>query len=141
MTTIATDGKSMAGDSMVTGNGIVHSTSFLKVRRISGGRIVGASGSAYAFDRFIEWLETADMPNPKLPEHFEALVLLPDGSCRCFDEDCASYIQETPAITGSGGAIALGAMLAGATPAQAVAIAAQRDMGTGGTITVETLGN
>lgn len=47
--------------------------------------------------------------------------------------------QEVPAVTGSGGAIALGAMLAGATPAQAVAIAIQRDTGSGGQITVETL--
>lgn len=135
MTTIATDGKSMAGDGFVTGNDLIHSTTEIKVRKLSDGRIVGIAGSAYAHVLFVPWLENGGDP-PELTDDFEALVLHPGGRCQSFNHKCLAIEQPTPAVTGSGGALALGAMLAGASPERAVAIACERNMGTGGTVTV-----
>lgn len=138
MTTIATDGKSMAGDGLCTGNGMIHSMSTRKVHWTEDGCIVGISGSSYAVETFLAW-------NPKedvlcdVPEDFEALVLHPDGTCRSYNNKGMGMDQELPAVSGSGGAIALGAMLAGATPEEAVRIACQRDICTGGIVTVEHL--
>lgn len=138
MTCIATDGKTMAADGYCTGNGIIHGRSVRKVHRLKDGRICGIAGSSYAHVAFIPWLESGG-ESPDVPEDFEALVLHPDGRCQSFNHKCLGIDQETPAVSGSGGALALGAMLAGATPAQAVAIACERDTGCGGTITVEAL--
>lgn len=138
MTTIATDGRSMAGDGPCTGNGLVHGFDTQKVFKLEDGRIVGMCGTAYGMPVFVEWLNGGG-EKPKLFEGFEALVLSPDGTCRTYNEECQSCSQQLPAITGSGGAVALGAMLAGASPERAVEIAAMRDQSTGGIITVEYL--
>lgn len=133
MTTIATDGRSMAGDGLCTGNGLVHGMAVRKVARLADGRIVGVAGTPYAIPVFLKWIEKGG-DKPKLPDCFEALVLHPDGSCLTYNDDCHSFAQEVPAVTGSGGPLALGAMLAGASPARAVEVAAMRDTCTGGTI-------
>lgn len=135
MTTIATDGRSMAADGLCTGGGIVHGFNAQKVHRIKDGRLIGVSGSAFDIGAFVSWLEDGG-DKPKLSENFEAIALAPDGSCVCWNEHCQTVPQELPAITGSGGEIALGAMLSGKSPAEAVAIAAKRDTRSGGTITV-----
>ena len=140
MTTIATDGKSMAGDGLCIGNGLVHGTSVRKVFLLSDGRIVGIAGCAYTPGAFVPWLESGG-DKPDLPECFEALVLHPNGRCQSYNEKCFAMDQEVPAVTGSGGAVALGAMLAGKSPEEAVAIACLRDTGTGGTIVVERVQN
>lgn len=138
MTTIATDGRSMAGDGLCTGNGIVHGFATQKVFKLDDGRIVGMCGTAYGMPVFVDWLNNGG-EKPKLFGGFEALVLSPDGTCATFNEECQSCPQEVPAITGCGGPIALGAMLAGASPKRAIEIASMRDQATGGTITVEYL--
>jgi hypothetical protein len=138
VTTIATDGKSMAGDGLCTGDGIIHAMDVRKVFRLSDGRIVGMCGNAYAPPLFVQWLEHGGDP-PDLSEQFEALVLHPGGRCQSFNYKCFAIDQSVPAVTGSGGPLALGAMLAGASPAEAVAIACQRNTGSGGTIVVEPL--
>lgn len=138
MTTIATDGKSMAGDGLVTGNDCVHATDFRKVFRLKDGRIVGFSGSAYHYSGFINWLESGGEV-PSMDEHFEALVLNLDGSVLSYDQLCRSIVQPTPAATGSGTPFALGAMDAGASPEVAVGIACKRNPSTGGQIIVEAL--
>jgi ATP-dependent protease HslVU (ClpYQ) peptidase subunit len=135
VTTIATDGKSMAGDGLCTGDGLIHGRSVGKVCRLPDGRIVGSAGTAYGQQAFAEWLINGG-DKPRLADSFEGLVLHPDGRCLTYNEHCQSCDQELPAVTGSGGALALGAMLAGKNPAEAVAIAADRDPFTGGTITV-----
>lgn len=141
MTVIATDGQSMAGDGLCTGNGLKHSFAVAKVRKLSGGRIVGMCGDTYAFDSFVTWIEDgAQLGHPiDLGDEFEALVLHPDGSVRSYDGKGRTIPQEAPAVAGSGGAIALGAMLHGATPGEAVNIASKRDVHSGGRIKVEYL--
>lgn len=137
MTTIATDGLTMAGDGLCTGNGIIHGLAVRKVFKLSDGRIVGMCGTPYAMPPFVKWLRNGG-EMPKLPDCFEALVLNNQGQCITYDSTCVGVEQELPAVSGSGGPIALGAMLAGATPEEAVAIAVSRDTTSGGTITVES---
>lgn len=138
MTTIATDGMTMAGDGFVTGNALIHAFSFCKVHKLEDGRIVGCTGTSYDIAPFANWLENGgDLP--MLTDDFEALVLISPMKCLTYNSKCLSAPQEVPAVAGSGGAIALGAMLAGASPSQAVAIAAQRDLYSGGTIREERL--
>ncbi len=128
----------MAGDGCVSGNGIRHALNFRKVFRLPDGRIAGFTGVSYAVPAFLAWLE-AGGELPELHEDFEALVLKTDGHCLSYNHKGYSIEQPVPAVAGSGGAIALGAMLAGADPRRAVEIAIERDTGTGGTITVEAL--
>lgn len=135
MTTIATDGKSMAGDGLVTSGDAIFGYNLVKVRRAPDGRIAGASGTGYDADAFHAWLANGGDP-PKLNEHFEALVLYPDGTCRSYDSDCRSIPEELPSATGSGRLAAIGAMEFGAGPERAVEIACARDAMSGGKITV-----
>lgn len=134
MTTIATDGKSMAGDGLLTGNGIVHGFDFRKVFRLADGRIAGFCGDSYALPAVVEWLNNGGNLPDIDPENFEGLILHPDGRCQSVNGKGQMIDQPVPAVTGSGGAIALGAMLAGASPTEAVDIACQRDCKTGGQI-------
>lgn len=136
MTTIATDGKSMAADSRGCANNIVRNDSEVKLHRISGGRITGCSGTIGAAKAYIAWLDKNDgSAKPKVDDGFRALVLHPEGRIEVHCNDEMPDIAQAPAVLGSGGSLALGAMLAGASPAEAVEIAAMRDPFTGGTIT------
>lgn len=135
MTTIATDGKSMAADGLCTGNGIVYDLAIRKIHRLKDGRIVGMCGSVYHQAPFLEWLANGG-EKPTMNDNFEALVLSPDGTLRSYDEHCRAIELSIPNVAGSGGALALGAMLAGASPERAVSIAAERDTASGGAIAV-----
>lgn len=134
MTTIATDGRSMAGDGLVTSNGTVFGSACQKVHRLPDGRLVGMTGPVYNQQIFLDWLASGG-DAPKLLEGFESIVLGPDGALS-YDEHCHCYPEELPTAAGSGRQIAIGAMEAGATPAQAVEIACRRNTETGGQITV-----
>lgn len=136
MTTIATDGKSMAGDSQ-TSNGAVFGYA-PKVFKAPDGRIFGACGDTAQCMKFRRWmLEGGDAPEFK--ENFEALILYPDGSVFWFDEDRELVPAMIPCAIGSGGEFAIGAMEAGASPKQAVEVSIKRDTRTGGEVTEITL--
>lgn len=133
MTTIATDGRTMAGDGLVTGNGIKHMQSNIKVHKLPCGTLVGLSGCTYVQQEALEFV-AGDRDTLDAGDDFEALILYPDGTCEAMDGKGRRYQQSVPAVTGSGGAIALGAMAAGATPREAVEIATRYDTTTGGEI-------
>lgn len=135
MTTIATDGKTMAADSRGCANSVIRSDREQKIRRLKDGRIVGFSGTAAAARTYLNWLEDGG-EMPKVDDGFSALVLSMDGTVQVHCNDEMPDDADLPAVLGSGGLLALGAMLAGASPEQAVAIAAQRDPFTGGEIRV-----
>lgn len=135
MTTIATDGKSMAGDGMSSRDSLITAVRSVKVERLSDGRIVGAAGDKPDCARFRKWLCDGGQA-PKFKD-FAALVLHPDGSLVYHTEsDISGTATEAPNAIGSGAEIAIGAMEAGATPEQAIQIAAKRNAWTGGLITV-----
>lgn len=132
MTTIATDGKVMAADRLVTGNGIAHGE-MTKIHRAENGDVIGCCGSAFKLLDFVDWYNS-DQKQPFNGESddFEALVLTASGEVRCYDHTGRYIIETLPAASGSGSAVALGAMDAGAGPIQAVSIACGRDVYSGG---------
>lgn len=135
MTTIACDGRSIAGDGLVTGNDLTHCRSFVKVRKALSGAVVGFSGTAYMVEEAMRFLDGASS-TLDAGENFEAIILHPDGLCECMDGKGRRYEQPAPCATGTGAAIALGAMAAGKTAHEAVVIARELDIYTGGEIVV-----
>lgn len=105
-----------------------------KLRRLPDGRIFGTAGPVGDGIKFERWMAHGG-EFPKVSDNFAALILNPDGTTDWIDEDGELVRIMTPCALGSGEYYAIGAMEAGATPFQAVAIAAKRDTGTGGKIT------
>lgn len=139
MTTIATDGRFMAGDGQREHRNTIFTQHAEKVRRLADGRVVGTAGDVAFGLAIVEWLEAGGEP-PKLDDGGNVLVLTPAGEIFLLDKYCKPVPVEAPAAIGSGMDLAIGAMEAGATPVQAVEIASRRDPGTGGSITVFAAG-
>lgn len=137
MTTIATDGKTMAGDGQSEACHTIISQSKKKVIRLPDGSLCGCAGGGVDAQMFVKWLGDGG-PKPKLKD-ICALRLMPDGSLLYYNERCEPSPVDAPCAVGSGMDFAIGAMLHGATPAEAVAIAVQRDPGTGGKVTALSL--
>ena len=148
MTTIAYDSKTgeIAADSQETGgNGEKYNCQ--KLYRI-GDAIVATAGGTYAgmkliefmdeYDGEPEWGEAPDLTNLDLDEDFECLVIRGDGTCYMINRLFAPADQSgNRFITlGSGGKAARGAMMAGASPKEAVEIAKKIDTYTGGKVHV-----
>lgn len=137
MTTIACDGKSMAGDGQREACRTILTTDAVKVQRLEDGRIVGTCGDTALAVGLVDWLKgVGDKPTGKAEDDFAALVLRPDGVIEYISGHCVPLIVPAPVAVGSGMDFAIGAMEAGRTPFEAVVIAARRDPGTGGKITV-----
>jgi ATP-dependent protease HslVU (ClpYQ) peptidase subunit len=134
MTTIATDGKSMAGDGRECCGDTISGNDFVKVHLLPDGRIVGISGNSYDGDALLQWMKEGGT-KPKM-KHLRALVLNPDGKVLWHDEHLMPSEAEPPCAIGSGSDFALAAMDMGASPEEAVAAAAKRNIHTGGKITV-----
>ena len=135
MTTIATDGRVMAGDTRCGGD--TFHTEVRKVLRAKDGSILGSAGQAFDYAGFLAWHENGG--DLCVSDDFEGLILKPGGEVVCVDSKGRVFSHDVPACVGSGSAVAYGALDAGATPAQAVAIAIKRDAYTGGSIMVEAL--
>lgn len=135
MTTIACDGKSMAGDGFACARGSIVDHATVKVYRATDGCILGCAGEYHDALAFLAWRNGGD--RPKIKAAFEALVLMASGdlSYHC-EKDLEGVPQEIPAAIGSGMDFALGAMDGGATPESAIEIASNRDPYTGGTATI-----
>jgi ATP-dependent protease HslVU (ClpYQ) peptidase subunit len=137
MTTIATDGHSMAGDTLTCASTIMVRHA-VKVFRCQNGQIFGCCGATTDAIKFQEYMLMGG-EKPTLSEDFSALVLNVDGSVDWIDKEFVRVSTAVPNAIGSGGEIALGAMLAGQAPENAVRTAMIRDTNTGGDVTVEHL--
>jgi ATP-dependent protease HslVU (ClpYQ) peptidase subunit len=136
MTTIACDGQSMAADGQSTQNAVAVTKESVKVFRQPDGSIVGMAGHAMYKSAMLKFLASGEKPSVEIgPDDISALVLHLDGAIALYVGAEYQGDVSAPFSIGSGGEIALGAMLAGASPRQAVEIACQRDIYTGGTIT------
>jgi len=133
MTTIATDGKSMAGDGLACADHAITTFDRVKVSRLPDGSLLGCAGDSAHIIRFRKWL--ADGGSYPKVRNFAALHLQTDGSLRYYGDDPEWSAMSLPAAIGSGAAFALGAMDAQASPSWAVACASLRCPYTGGTIT------
>lgn len=142
MTTIATDGKTMAGDGIRVHRDTVVNKSAQKVRRLDDGSLLGTCGDVALGYMLIDWLNgKSDKPALNPETGFSALHLQVGGTVVMYDQHCTPMpVDQLPFAIGSGMDLAIGAMDYGATPEEAVAIAASRDPSTGGMITALTIG-
>lgn len=134
MTTIASDGITVAADGLIVKGTERIRTDAVKVTQ-RGGYTFAATGHTAAMEPAIAWFLAGAKPADKPGMGWSLIVFHPDR--------CESYSDEAPypdrypypAAFGTGAEYAMGAMRAGACPAKAVAIAADLDTHTGGTIT------
>ena len=135
MTTIATDGHSMAGDGRISEGDRISCDDYQKVRKLKDGRIVGFSGNAYNWDAFADWLvQGGDLP--KVDDQFGCIVLTPEVQILTYDEHGRTFVETAPYACGSGSSYAIAAMDLGCSPEEAVEAACKRDLFSGGKITV-----
>lgn len=132
MTTIATDGKTIAADSRAVGNFILQGN-VNKLKRLKDGRILGTCGELWETHAVAGWLD-GKRDKPKVSEGFGALVL---GESLILYRDNLEPMEIPPPYSiGSGCGHAIGAMLAGASPREAIKISIKLDENTGGRIRV-----
>ncbi len=139
MTTIATDGKLLAADGRTSAGDVILTNAAKKVQRLPDGSIAGSAGAAdggpSAVAALAAALKAGEQP-PKYAGDYSILRLLPDGSALYYYDRLDMPIPVSPPFAiGSGKSAALGAMKAGANARQAVKIAAEVDVYTGGKIT------
>lgn len=138
MTTIASDGRTVAADGLATVGDEPVSFSLRKLARLSDGTIVGLGGSQRLFEPMIKWYVAGcgedNLPKTTASDEFGFYVFLPD-KVLCFNHGSPyPSVYGYPFAGGSGEDYASGAMAFGATPTQAVEIAAKFNVKTGGEI-------
>lgn len=143
MTTIATDGKTMAADSMINGGGYVENNNSKKLFKVEcpqfGNVIVGFAGCQHLLYSILDHVKTGTLPTREDvgDDSFEVTLLTKDGRIFKMASSYLNYVEcSAPNGSGTGDLIARGAMIAGASPKEAVEIASQVDVYTGGKINV-----
>ena len=131
MTTICTDGETVAADMLITDNSLKHGT-VSKLARAKDGSVIAGCGSPFDLDSFVEWYNSDQKEPWSQADESEFLVLSPGGVIRCFNHLGRSYIATAPQAIGSGAGVAYGALEMGASPKQAVQVASKYDYRTGG---------
>lgn len=142
MTCIATDGKTMAADGLACVGHLITTESRVKLVRCPDGSVVGVAGDATGGALMREWFSKGEdraclpviKPGDEAGTPVEALILRPDGRVEFMDWNFTAVEHDRPAAIGSGREIAIGLMLAGVTPGEAVAGAARRVASVGGKV-------
>jgi hypothetical protein len=131
MTTIAWDGRTLAGDRRGNAAGMAYEV--CKLRRTADGRLLGFSGDIGVGMLMLEWLDRGGARPPQQDTDRWATVLeiTPDGACWCHGRDARWRIEQPFFAIGSGRDFALAAMALGRTAPEAVDLAARFDTGTG----------
>jgi ATP-dependent protease HslVU (ClpYQ) peptidase subunit len=145
MTCIATDGKTMAGDGLSCSGDIIVARDVRKIRRLANGTLVGVAGERISCQMMLDWFEAGEDLD-KLPKLLategsgegksvvDVLIVRPNGKCEFMDERGVAVSRPLPMAIGSGMEIALGLMLAGKSPRQAVREVARHVASVGGKI-------
>lgn len=142
MTTVATDGKSLATDAQWTGD--FKSYGGLNKILQHEGHVFGAAGTDSSIYKFYEWIKAgqpSERPQIRTAERDSLIVLelTPTGRLFAWYDDLTRVPAPIPFAVGSGGPFAMAAMLCGKSPRDAVKIAAQLDPGTSGKISNYTV--
>jgi len=142
VTCIATDGKTMAADGrMCTGDLIVNDET-VKIFHARDGSVVGTSGDAAMGELVREWFQKGENPN-KIPSltmpkeddsPVSALILRPDGRVEWMNHHFACVPFARVAAIGSGSEVAIGLMMTGMSPREAVEAVARQVTSVGGRI-------
>jgi len=140
MSTVATDGLTMASDSRITDDGgAMDQLNYPKIKKFKDS-IGGFAGDLESGVLFFSWMERGEPDDPAQKptledDDFIALVLRKSGVYWYGSKLIPGGIPSgTPAAIGSGGDVAMGAMLAGKDPANAVRLACRVDSNSGGKI-------
>lgn len=151
MTTIATDGRTIAADRMVVYGGEERARYAERKVRVDGGvAVVASAGKPAVCEAVATWLVNREatgildqpFPDAAVGGHaFGVLVAMGDnrGGVRWMfvnEDDRAPRPIGLPFALGTGERWALGAMLAGASPERAVEIAIECDLFSGGGVDV-----
>lgn len=132
MTVIAWDGETLAADSQL--NYGTNRLTCEKLFRLSDGGMVGMAGTAAKCIRLLRYIR-GEGPAPKRLMSTEAIRVHPDGTVDLYPSTAVpERITSKLVVIGCGGNIALGAMAAGKTAAEAVAIAIEHDSNCGGPV-------
>lgn len=142
MTCIATDGKTIAADGRSCMGDLIMTDEAEKLVRGTDGSVIGCAGDRGACALVREWFakgaDTETIPKLHPSEEdggpFTALILRPDGKVEGLDQHFVFMPRSAPAAIGTGGEIALGALLSGKTPKEAVALAAEHVTSVGGKV-------
>lgn len=132
MTTVVTDGKVIAVDSQVKGQFVMQGP-YQKLWRLDDGSVIGFCGHCTAWRPVVEWLNGGEKPQFKKAD-FSAIILKPNGDLVYLDEEMHKEPIFAPYAVGTGSQFALGALLHGATPEEAVEIACKLDSDSGGKV-------
>jgi hypothetical protein len=138
VTTIASDGKTVAADSLRVGGGEIIDATTPKLV-IYQKMLFGFTGTMALFRPAVRWYELGAKPGeqPNVGDdkaHWSLYRFLPEGADRYCHDLPYPEMMPYPFSAGSGCDYAMGALHAGATPARAVEIAAKLDPNTGGKI-------
>lgn len=137
MTTIVCNRSMMAGDTLLTGESPCNATKVFKHK----GSIVGVAGTYANCMDFVRWWKGGTQGEAPDMEDVDALVLTADGRILCFNHHRSFFeINDRFSAIGSGAHAALGAMHAGADPAEAITIASKVDPNTGSKPTIRRRG-
>lgn len=138
MTTIASDGVTVAADGLRCGGDEPTGQNAIKIERI-GGIVVGFSGTWFYRDPAIKWWLNG-CPEDKMPKisgtyYWDLILFRPAGvTVYSHDSPYPDNNFEYPFAAGAGAHYAQGALLAGVGPGKAVEIAAKCNVHTGGKI-------
>lgn len=136
MTTIAYRSGTMASDGRTTGGGMIVTDATRKlVLSRCGTKLGGASGRAIDGEEFLRWVEKG--AKGSAPEGDYWGLLITPRYVRLFvsgHPTGRTLPWEGPFAIGSGAAAALGALHMGASPREAVVVAAKVDSSSGGEI-------
>lgn len=135
MTTIACDGKSMAGDGRACRNDLIVNEAAVKVHRLADGSLFGGAGDKHELQELRAWLDAGAQGSPPKAKDFAAFVLKRNGELWYHTDRSVPVLTEAPNAVGCGEELAIGAMEAGASAQQAIEIASRRNTSTGGKIT------
>lgn len=140
MTTIAWDGETLAADSQMTSSNYIPAGQVAKAWRTKDGFLWAHAGCAHDIERLKEWSWSDRSTTPHKLEEGGLICIDPSGNVRQWWADGWISTRGKPLAWGSGERIAMGALLAGASAARAVEIAATLDSDTGGEIVAVSIG-
>ncbi len=134
MTTIAYDGKTLCTDSLVTAGSLACGEG-RKIHRLTNGAVAAVCGDWHLAHDVVQWLDgNGDKPVPHESESIGVLLIELDGSAW----EYGSRLRRAPACVpwtgGSGEAVAMAAMRCGKTAREAVELACQLDVYSGGPV-------
>jgi hypothetical protein len=144
VTTVAYKNGTMAGDTRISNETDIDVSAFRKVFHLKGGSLIGFAGAVGDIQKAIDQLKV----NPNNlgfnadEDDFEAMIVLPNGKIRHYEERVWYDIDAKYFSIGSGSDAANVAMHMGADPRRAVQVAMKFDKSTGGKIhTVKLAGS